>query len=91
MIQVKILGNKTRLRYPVRRVVEAALASLLQEYPELQISVTEISDTAEILKYTQVLVSPALVINEKLVYDLWIPDKAQVIAWLRETFLGRSL
>ena len=34
--------------------------------------------------YTSVLIAPGLVINEKLVYDLWIPSKEQVIGWLRE-------
>jgi uncharacterized membrane protein len=84
MINVKILCNKTHLRYSVRRMVEAAHRNLLAEYPDLQVNITEISDMEEIFKYTQVMVAPGLVINEKLVYDLWIPKKEQVIAWLRQ-------
>jgi len=84
MINVKILCNKSILRYSVRRVVEAAQSSLLSEYPDLTISITEISDMEEIQKYTLVMIAPGLVINEKLVYDLWIPKKEQVVGWLRE-------
>lgn len=84
MIHVKILGNKARLRYSVRRMVEAAQASLISEYPDVKITITEVSDMDEIRKYTPVMVAPALVINEKLVYDLWIPSRDQVIGWIRE-------
>lgn len=84
MINVKILCNKSPLRYSVRRVVEAARIGLLSEYPDLKISIIEIGDMEEIQKYTQVMIAPGLVINEKLVYDLWIPKKEQVIGWLRE-------
>ncbi len=84
MIKIKILCNKSPMRYSVRRAVEAAYRILLEEYPDLEISITEISDFDEIMKYTQVLIAPGLVINEKLVYDLWIPKKDQVVGWLRE-------
>jgi hypothetical protein len=84
MINVKILCNKSPLRYSVRRVVEAASISLLSEYPDLKVSIIEISEMEEILKYTPVMIAPGLVINEKLVYDLWIPKKEQVVAWMRE-------
>jgi hypothetical protein len=84
MIRVKIAENKTNLRYSVRRVVESAYRTLLSEYPGLELSITELTNYEEISKYTTVIVAPGLVINEKLVYDLWIPKKEQVIGWLRE-------
>jgi hypothetical protein len=84
MIVVKILGINKSLRYSVRRVVETAHMSLLKEFPDLKINLIEIRDVDEILKYTPVLTAPGLVINEKLVFNLWIPKKEQVIAWLRE-------
>jgi hypothetical protein len=90
MITVKILCNKSPLRYSVRRAVEAARISLLSEYPDLMISITEISEMDEILKYTPVMIAPGLVINEKLVYDLWIPKKEQVVGWLRKAIQGQS-
>jgi len=84
MINIKILCNKSRLRYSVRRIVEVAAARLLSEYPDLKVSIIEISDMDEIQKYTLVMIAPALVINEKLVYDLWIPNKEQVVGWMKE-------
>ena len=84
MVNVKILSTKTYLRYSVRRLIEAAHRILEAEYPGLEISITEITRSEEIAKYTAILVAPGLVINEKLVYDLWIPKKEQVVGWLRE-------
>ena len=83
-IDVKILGHTSRLRYPVKRLVEAAQATLLAEYPDLELNIVEIRDLDEISRYTPVMIAPGLVINEKLVYDLWIPSRAQVVGWLRE-------
>jgi hypothetical protein len=90
MIAIKILGTKPNLRYSVRRVVQAACQALLKEQPELQFSISEVKDSQEIFAYTQVLVSPALVINEKLVYATWIPTREQVLGWLREAVEGQA-
>ena len=83
-ITVKILSTKSRQRYVVRRLVTAAADTLRFEYPDLEVSLTEIHDREGIEAYTDVLIAPGLVINEKLVYDLWIPTKEQVMSWLRE-------
>jgi hypothetical protein len=72
------------MRYSVRRVVDAAVRSLLLEFPDLDVNITDISNMDEIMKYTQVMIAPGLVINEKLAYDLWIPKKEQVIEWLKD-------
>jgi hypothetical protein len=84
IIAVKILGTKSRQRYVVRRLVSAAADTLRFEYPDLKVTITEINDRQGIEAYTYVLIAPGLVINEKLVYDLWIPTKEQVVGWLRE-------
>jgi hypothetical protein len=89
IIAVKILGTKSRQRYVVRRLVIAASESLQGEYPGLEVSLAEIADREGIEAYTDVLVAPGLVIDEKLVYDLWIPTKQQVIGWLREALQER--
>lgn len=89
-LQVKILGNKTRFRYPVRRVVEAAQADLSKVIPGLVLEIQELKTEEEIFRYTEVLVAPGLVIDEKLVYDLWIPNKEQVIDWLKEAILHKA-
>jgi hypothetical protein len=83
-LHIKILGLKSRQRYLVRRVIQAALSELQKEFPHLQLHIKEFSDLETIQRYTPVLIAPALVINEELVYDLWIPAKEQVTAWLRE-------
>jgi hypothetical protein len=87
MLTVKILGTKTRQRYAVRRLVIVAQAALRAEYPDLDVEVIEVRELDEIGKYTPVMIAPGLVINEKLVYDLWIPSKEQVIGWMRESVL----
>ncbi len=84
IIDIKILSNKASMRYSVRRIVVAAERTLLEEYPDLRLNITEIKHYEEIEKYTNVLTAPGLVINEKLVYDIWIPKKEQVVGWLRE-------
>jgi hypothetical protein len=83
-ISVKILGLKSRQRYAVRRLVTMTQTVLQAEYPGLEVDILEIKTEEEIFKYTQVLIAPGLVINEKLVYDLWIPSKEQVLGWMRQ-------
>jgi len=83
-ISVKILGTKSRQRYSVRRQVLVAENVLKAEYPDLEVNILEVKTEEEINKYTYVLIAPGLVINEKLVYDLWIPSKGQVLGWMRE-------
>jgi hypothetical protein len=83
-IIVKILGTKSRQRYAVRRLVSVAEAALRSEFHDLDVEIFEIKTENEIYKYTNVLIAPGLVINERLVYDLWIPSKEQVIGWMRD-------
>jgi hypothetical protein len=83
-ITVKILGTKSRQRYAVRRLVAVAETILKSECPSLEVEIFEVKTEKEIYKYTYVLIAPGLVINEKLVYNLWIPSKEQVIGWMRE-------
>jgi hypothetical protein len=83
-LTVKILGTKTSMRYSVARLIAMAETVLRAEYPDLEVEVQVLKTEEEIFKYTQVLIAPGLVINEKLVYDLWIPSKEQVLGWMRE-------
>ncbi len=86
-IDVKILGIKTPMRYAVRRAVAGAEILLRAEYPDLEVQVQELKTEEEISQYTQVLIAPGLVINGKLVYDLWIPSKEQVISWFQQALM----
>lgn len=89
-LQIKILGLKSRQRYLVRRVLTAAVAELQKEFPTLQTDITESGDWETICQYTQVMIAPALVINEELVYDLWIPSREQVVGWLKERLSNQT-
>ena len=84
LITVKILSTKSPMRYCVRRLVVLAETVLMAEYPDLEVKILELKKTEEIYKYTQVLMAPGLVINEKLVYNVWIPTKEMVFGWMRE-------
>ena len=83
-ITVKILGLKSPMRYSVRRNVLQAQSTLQAEYPDLEVEILELKTEAGINQYTTILTAPCLVINEKLVYDVWIPKKEQVLGWMRE-------
>ena len=83
-LTVKILGTKSSMRYSVSRLVTMAETVLRAEYPDLEVEIQELKTEEEIFKYSQVLIAPGLVINEKLVYDIWIPKKEQVLGWMRE-------
>jgi hypothetical protein len=83
-LTMKILGTRNSMRYSVARLIAMAETVLRAEYPDLEVEVQMLKTEEEIFKYTQVLIAPGLVINEKLVYDLWIPSKEQVLSWMRE-------
>jgi hypothetical protein len=84
LITVKILSTKSPMRYCVRRLVVLAETVLMAEYPDLEVKILELKTTEEIYKYTQVLMAPGLVINEKLVYNVWIPTQEMVFGWMRD-------
>lgn len=90
MVEIKILGIKPGLRYSVRRVVQTACQILRKEHPEVEYHIIEVKDMQAILAYTPVLVAPALVVNEKLVYSQWIPSQEQVLGWLRTAIQDQS-
>jgi hypothetical protein len=45
------------------------------QYPDIEITITEIKDMEGIRKYILVFIAPGLGISEKVVFDLWIPKK----------------
>lgn len=83
MLDVKILGLKHSNRFLIRRVVTVALDELWQEHPDLGATVTNVKDLDGILRYTPVLMTAGLVVNEKLVCVGRYPKKEDVISWLR--------
>jgi hypothetical protein len=83
MIDVKILGYHSAQRYAVRQTVVAAHRDLKTEYPDQQITLSELKDWARIEQYTYVLSVPSLVVNEKLVCVGRFPSKQEVCDWMR--------
>jgi hypothetical protein len=70
-------------RFLIGRVVVVALDELRQEDPGLEATITNVKDLDGIYKYTFVLMTGGLVVNEKLVCVGRYPRKEEVIGWLR--------
>ncbi len=83
LLKVKILSYKSPQRYAVRRTLSAALTEVHKIYPNIELEITEIKDISEMLKYTQVLILPSLMIEERLVCVGRFPKKQEVIKWLQ--------
>ncbi len=84
MINIKILSYKSPQRYAVKRTLLAARNALRKSQPDLNISITEVKNLAEMEEYTNVVIYPSLVINEKLVCIGRFPKKEEVIGWLEQ-------
>ena len=84
MLIVKILSLGAPERYAVRRMVTAATQDLLQQYPDLEISISDVSDSTEIGRFAFTLVMPTLVINGKVVCSGRFPTREEIGGWLRE-------
>jgi len=67
----------------MRRMVIAAYQELLQQYPTLEISISEVSNSNEIGKYAFTLVLPTLVINGIIVCSGRFPTRQEVGGWLQ--------
>ena len=80
----KILSLGAPERYAVRRMVTAATRDLLQQYPDLEISISDVSDSTEIGRFAFTLVMPTLVINGKVVCSGRFPTREEIGGWLRE-------
>jgi hypothetical protein len=87
---VKILSLGAPERYSVRRLVTAAAWELQQQYPDLEISICDVSDSTEIGRSAFTLVLPTLVINEKVVCRGRFPTRQEVAGWLREALNNKT-
>lgn len=84
MVNVKILSYKSPQRYAVNRTLQAARNELRKTYPNFELAITEVKELDEMLKTTQVVILPSLVVNDKLVCIGRFPKKEEVIRWLQE-------
>ncbi len=83
-LTVKILSLGAPERYVVRRMVMAAYQELLLQFPDLELEIGEVSNSAEIGKVAFVLVLPTLIINGKVVCSGRFPTRPEVSRWLRD-------
>jgi len=84
MIDIKILSYKSPQRYAVKRTLIAAQDELQEQHPDLEIALTEVKEVSEMLAYTDVLILPSLVVNEKMVCVGRFPKKDEIIRWLQD-------
>lgn len=77
MLNIKVLGPGCANCRKVEEIVREAVASL-----GVQAEIAKVSDMDQILAY-DVLKTPGLVINDKLVCSGRIPAPASVAEWLR--------
>ncbi|MEQ8155665.1 MAG: thioredoxin family protein [Clostridiaceae bacterium] len=78
MINIKVLGSGCAKCKKLEEIARKTSAEM-----GLQTNITKVTDYAEIIKYN-VLTTPALVINEKVVSTGRIPDASEIHAWLEE-------
>jgi hypothetical protein len=90
MIDVKILSYKSPQRYAVRRTLKAAQDELAKQHPDFKIDLIEVKEVAKMLAYTDVLILPSLVVNEKLVCIGRFPKKDEIIRWLQDAIEEQS-
>lgn len=83
MIEVKILSCRSAQRYAVRQRVVAAKSDLQDEFPGLEMSITELKDWAHIEPDTLILSAPSLVVNGGQVCEGSFPTGQEVLDWLR--------
>ena len=84
MLIVKILSLGAAERYAVRRMVTAAYQDLLKQYPDLEITIRDVSESNEIGKVAFTVVLPTLVINEIVVCSGRFPTREEIGGWMRE-------
>ena len=76
MLTIKVLGPGCSNCVKVAQIAEQAVRSLAEEA-----KIEKVTDASEIRKYP-ILVTPGLVINEKLVCAGRIPTAAEVTTWV---------
>ena len=78
MIEVKILGPGCARCRRVEQLAREAAAEA-----GVQANFTHVSDMSAIMAYP-ILSTPGLVVNEKLVSSARIPQRDEIVTWLKE-------
>jgi len=88
-LKIKILGPGCPNCQRVEQNAVEALEALSEENPSLQATVQHVTDFNEIMAY-DVLGTPGLVVNEKVVCAGRIPRVGEVVGWLEAAMDGQS-
>jgi len=78
MLTIKVLGSGCANCKKVEQIVHQAVSKM-----SLEASVIKVTDYAEMMQYN-IMSTPGLVVNEKLVSAGKIPTVAQVTTWLTD-------
>ena len=78
MLTIKVLGSGCANCKKVEAIAKQAVANM-----GVEAEVIKVTEYAEMMQYN-IMATPGLVINEKLVSAGKIPNEAQVTSWLAE-------
>lgn len=78
MLTIKVLGSGCPNCKKVEAIVRQAISKL-----GMEAEIVKVTDYADMMQYN-IMSTPGLVINEKLVSAGRIPDEAQVTTWITD-------
>jgi small redox-active disulfide protein 2 len=82
MLSIKVLGPGCPNCQKVEAAAKSAVASI-----GVEAEITKVTDYAQIMAYN-VLATPGLVINEKLVSAGRIPQESEVVTWVADAMMA---
>jgi len=83
MLNIKVLGPGCYNCYALEQAVAEALEDLMQEDGSIQATLQHVDDPQEIAQYP-ILFTPGLVVNETLVCAGRVPQKEEIVSWLKK-------
>lgn len=83
MLKIKVLGPGCYNCYALEQAVAEALEDLMQEDGSIQATLQHVDDPHEIAQYP-ILFTPGLVVNETLVCAGRVPQKEEIVSWLKK-------